>query len=337
MLEGPVHKDDFDGNLVFGNKRFHQETNRQDTIEDVTTAEWGHQFFDIVDGVLRPKEALFELIDHCPCCSSENVSLKFTVRGLGIYECADCSFGFQNPRIKAKHVSDIYAERYVMDRVYGSDMAMQLDRKKFLYGLQCVSACRDQIDTALDVGCGTGFSLDVYEEYGVGKAIGIEPGEYEAGSDTDTRISYDFMTVVPAQYQDLSLITLWDTLEHIHDFHLMLESAYRALIPGGVLLIMVPNFRSLATRLIKEDSPTFQIDHISYFSEKSLTRAIESKGFQMKRLETVISEIDNCRNYLEFKEPYFSTPAGEPAFDWLTADYIHSNMLGSRLLAVAQK
>jgi hypothetical protein len=66
-------------------------------------------------------------------------------------------------------------------------------------------------------------------------------------------------------------------------------------------------------------------------------REMTQSNFKVVSKETVISEIDNCRNYLEFSGPYNSAPKNEQAFDWLTLDYIHENMPGSRLLFIIKK
>lgn len=338
MKKSKIHKNEFDGNIVFGNKAFHEGTNRDQVIENVVVeSRWGQKFFQKKNGGLEPIEKYFDVLENCPCCNSKKIFKKIVTRGISIYECSDCLFGFQNPMIKPQFVAEIYEELYVMDVVYSSDMANELDRIKFLYGIQIARSVNPNITSVLDVGCGAGHSLDVYESAGITKVLGIDPGEYTKNGLPDTRIQTSFMEVVPDNFTNISLVTMWDTLEHIHDFQRMLNSIYDALEVGGVVLIMVPNFRSLATRLIKEKSPVFQIDHISYFSKDALTFAMESAKFNVRHFETVISEIDNCRNYLEFNEPYFSTPKCESAFEWLTPDYIHQNMLGSRLLVIGQK
>lgn len=336
MKKIKFNKDDFDGNLVFGGKQFHISTNRETVLENVSSGLWGNDFFSGSPSTRGVRKDLFEVLENCPCCSSSEIDEKLQVNGLKIFQCSECLYGFQNPRIKSENVSKIYEDTYVMDEVYDSPVAIDLDKIKFQYGIQTASDYYGVITSALDVGCGTGLSLDVYQDFGISEVYGIDPGKY-THSKADDRISSSFLLEIPEKFKDLSLITLWDTLEHIHDYKALLKSIYKALAPGGLCLILVPNFLSLATRLMREKSPVFQIDHIHYFSSIGLELSLNQLNFDVIHKETVISEIDNCRNYLEFKEPYFSSPSNEPAFNWLDANFIHSNMLGSRLFFIAKK
>jgi len=154
---------------------------------------------------------------------------------------------------------------------------------------------------------------------------------------SDIEIITDFSDDIPNHIKNIDLISLWDTLEHIHNFNKMLSYTYNALSIRGLLVILVPNLNSLASRLIRKNSGTFCIYHLNYFTENSLGLLLKNHGFKVLQKETVISEIDNCRNYLEFQEPYMNVPKNESAFDWLTPEYIHKNMLGSRLFFIAQK
>ena len=53
--------------------------------------------------------------------------------------CFSCKFGFKNPRVKKEKVTDIYCDTYVMDSVYESEIAKELDSIKFQYGIQLAS------------------------------------------------------------------------------------------------------------------------------------------------------------------------------------------------------
>lgn len=331
-----IDKNDFDGNIVFGGKIFHDLTKRKEVIANITQGKWGQDFFTDKSVERTAKLERFDILENCPCCKSKEIYKSLNINGLIIFTCRKCLLGFQNPRVKKEWISEIYKNTYVMDQVYDSESAVKLDKIKFKYGLQVASKYKFNLSPALDVGCGTGLSLDTYSEFGIEKVFGIDPGKY-TNSASDKRIEESFLDNIPDKFNGLSLITLWDTLEHIYDYKNMIISCYKCLASGGLCLILVPNFYSLATRLMRNLSPVFQIDHIYYFSLKSLCLSLTEAGFSIVHSETVISEIDNCRNYLEFNEPYFSIPQNDKSFSWLTPEYIHENKLGSRLLIVAKK
>lgn len=133
------------------------------------------------------------------------------------------------------------------------------------------------------------------------------------------------------------VIMIWDVLEHIDDLSIFLSIVRKAMKNNGLLLVMVPNLKSLATRIIREKSPTFTWQHLNYFTIASLSKLLQKHHFSVRFKETLISEVGNIHNYLSFEDPYMGISENNPAFDFLTPDYIHRNLLGSRLLVVARK
>ena len=105
-------------------------------------------------------------------------------------------------------------------------------------------------------------------------------------------------------------------------------------------MILVPNLESLATRLIREKSPTFCIDHLFYYTKLGLTNLFKlTKGFKLVHAESVISELSNIHRFLSFQDPYNGTPPSTvwKDFDWITPDLISKKNLGSRLLLIVKK
>jgi SAM-dependent methyltransferase len=331
-----INKHEFDGNLKYGGKTFFKESCRDIVTDKVNSSDWAKEYYITSNNRNEPNLDYFDQLTNCPCCNMSDHQQIICKNGLSVSRCNDCGFGFQNPRFKKDKVSELYKDVYVMNDVYSSDVGMELDKIKFQYGIQKACLYKTDINKTLDIGCGVGYSLVEYQKCGIQNVIGIDPGKYE-GHNIDVNIYNCMLDEIPKELNNISLITMWDVLEHIHDFNKIIESVYESLEVNGLLLIMVPNLLSLATRLIRENSPTFCIDHLNYFTENSLSLLLEKNKFTIVMKETVISELDNCRNYLEFQTPYDSSPNREKAFNWLDADYIHNNMLGSRLLFIARK
>jgi SAM-dependent methyltransferase len=73
---------------------------------------------------------------------------------------------------------------------------------------------------------------------------------------------------------------MFDTIEHLFDPRAVLESIGRALVPGGLLLVGTPNFRSLSRALLGLDWAVLSpLEHLYYFEEPTLRRLLESSGF----------------------------------------------------------
>lgn len=330
-----IHKNDFDGNIVCGGKKFHESTCRDNIIKGKKYPHY--EYMRKNGGGYKPFKKYFERVNRCLICGSDKFESILEKDGLEIHHCGECTFGFQNPRFKSKYLHELYQQEYSLEKSYKSHQQNKLDEIKFNYAFQEIFQFRRKFNSVLDVGAGNLHFLHVCKDKGIKDLYGIEPGPCIDNQNDQFCIINDFLDDIPETLNSISLISLWDTLEHIHDIKKIICSCFKKLEKNGILIIFVPNLLSLASRLIREKSPTFCIYHLNYFTEVSLSKLLIDSGFTILKKETLISEIDNCRNYLEFQEPYFSVPKAESAFDWLTPEYIHDNMLGSRLFFIATK
>jgi hypothetical protein len=77
-------------------------------------------------------------------------------------------------------------------------------------------------------------------------------------------------------------------LEHAHDIGGWMDKSRDLLAPGGLLAIALPNFDSLARRLLQEREPFIcPPEHLNFFSAGSLTRLVEAHGFTVAATEWV--------------------------------------------------
>jgi 2-polyprenyl-3-methyl-5-hydroxy-6-metoxy-1,4-benzoquinol methylase len=78
------------------------------------------------------------------------------------------------------------------------------------------------------------------------------------------------------------VITMWQSLEHVHRPLEVLRSAYDLLVPGGKLVVAVPNFNSLGSEWFGEN--WFGLDlprHLTHFTPRTLTEMLETGGFRV--------------------------------------------------------
>ena len=127
---------------------------------------------------------------------------------------------------------------------------------------------------------------------------------------------------------------MWNVLEHLYDIQTIVSDVKQMLKPGGLFFVMVPNIESLASRIIRERSPTFNWKHVSHFTRGSLERLMTSCGLATEHFETVITEIDNVKSYLSGEYPYHGYGDPDGLFDFITPEYIHRNFLGSRMIGI---
>lgn len=76
-------------------------------------------------------------------------------------------------------------------------------------------------------------------------------------------------------------ITFWAVVEHLARPKAFLQKAHSLLKPGGLCIVLVPNLRSLAARLLGVKYRYVYPQHLNYFSATTLTRLGETVGFQI--------------------------------------------------------
>ncbi len=72
-------------------------------------------------------------------------------------------------------------------------------------------------------------------------------------------------------------ITLWAVAEHLAEPKQFLEKAYAVLKPGGLCFVLVPNFKSLAVRLLGVKYRYVYAQHLNYFTARTLTALCAAK------------------------------------------------------------
>jgi 2-polyprenyl-3-methyl-5-hydroxy-6-metoxy-1,4-benzoquinol methylase len=81
------------------------------------------------------------------------------------------------------------------------------------------------------------------------------------------------------------VVTMWHSLEHVHDPLAVLRAASQLLTPGGRLLVAVPNVDSLPFRWFGPawlglDLPR----HLTHFTPATLSASVRAAGFRVKAL-----------------------------------------------------
>ena len=323
-------KNAFDGSLVFGTKTFNKRTGRDRHLDHRQRA---REFFvDIASGQLRPG---LTQPRSCPACEGrENIEI-FVKDGFPHVRCQHCEMVYVTPMPSEEALLKFYEEESSWTEVLFSTEQVDLDKKKFAYGLQLIQHYKGRGDL-LDIGCGPGFFLEAARDCGW-QVAGMEMNErcVVLLQELDIPVHTEPLEESTLPANSFECVSMWEVLEHLQEPRVALERIHQLLRPGGVLLICVPNFGSLINRILHEEAGTFSgYTHINFFTIDTLTRMQQDCGFEVVEKESVITELGSINNYLSFEHPYFGE--GETVMPHLTPQYIHENMLGSRLLTVAR-
>jgi SAM-dependent methyltransferase len=192
--------------------------------------------------------------------------------------------------------------RYYFAQLYSSVVARTLDGLAVwplhlyarMFGHVCFPELADSGASALDVGCGSGWLMKKLQEEGW-ITYGIEPSAEAAARAralTERPVLEGTLPGVELKPESFDFVSFWHVLEHVPSPLATLQQVYECLVPGGCLLIVVPNFASMERRLA--GSKWFGLDlprHLYQFEPRSIERLLKHAGF------------DVC-HYVCFNEPW---------------------------------
>ena len=204
--------------------------------------------------------------------------------GFEIVSCLACGSARTWPALDAQSIGPWYPPAYYGTRnVRFNRLFERLTR---WFRRRRAYAIRRLIPTGkvLDVGCGRGLTLSFLRESGF-ETVGIELSAAAATHardvlGLDVRVS-DFLSE-PLEPRSFAAVIFWHSLEHMADPMKALARAHELLSPGGVLVVAVPNFDSLQSRVCGTE--WFHLDvprHYVHFTARGLRRAIEQHGFSV--------------------------------------------------------
>ncbi len=136
---------------------------------------------------------------------------------------------------------------------------------------------------AIDVGAGSGPLLPWLAKIGFDPVIGIEPSRAAidaAPATVRTMLREGMFTPDMVADTKPSLLCSFMTLEHVADPAEFIAAAYQLLEPGGMLAVVVHNWRAPLNRLLGLRSPIIDVEHLQLFSPRSTRALLGRAGFE---------------------------------------------------------
>ena len=205
-----------------------------------------------------------------------------------IVKCQDCEFLFTNPRVKEEKIGEYYkSDKYISHTNSNKGLFNFLYQTVRKYAIKTkTKLLLNSIGTKthLDVGCGTGEFLNSCNIKNI-KCIGIEPSEIARSKaiknyDLDIRSETNLNQFNMDEFDSVSM---WHVLEHVYDLNKTIEHLNRIIRNNGVLIIAVPNHKSLDAKKYKNYWAAWDVPiHVNHFCPKTITNLMSKYNFTLK-------------------------------------------------------
>lgn len=238
----------------------------------------------------------------CPACASERRAIRLERFGRKVMQCLDCDIGYVDAF--PKDTGDVYSnEGYIATQQTG--YLENVDYRKQRFAMERLEIIRRHLKRGskgarlLDVGCGTGWFLEVARDQGY-VVSGIEIGR-DLAQYTSQKLGATIHTVPLTELspdEKFDVITLFDVLEHVTDPRALLGSIHSHLNPEGIALLFTPNLDSVGIALLGERSSLIMpAEHLFYFTPTSLCKLIEETPLEVLEFETKGMDIPDFYSY----------------------------------------
>jgi SAM-dependent methyltransferase len=213
--------------------------------------------------------------------------------GLTLWACRECGFIFSDKWAGGFDPKELYSSFYDRNEIVGRfhspvEVVIRLFR---LFRAFKIWTIRPGARSILDIGSGRGFMLYYLKRFfGFRRAAGtqVSRGAYEFSRDVlGLEMYHDDLPECGLESGSFEVVTLWHVLEHVLDPGRYLEEIRRLLVPGGRLVIEVPNFRSWTRAYTGLDWMGLDPDyHVHFFTPEALAAALERNGFRVRLVHT---------------------------------------------------
>ena len=234
----------------------------------------------------------------CPTCSSKDQSKVYAEANYNLdvldgyafasrkipenmhyrlVECPSCDTLYANPLPSLKHLAQNYHEA-----AFDSSEEAHFAARTYARHLPAIIKNIPNTQGAIDIGTGDGAFLEELLKKGFTQVVGVEPSKAPIqASLPEIRpfIKKGLFNSRSFKKNNVSLITCFQTFEHLYDPLKTCRESYRILKKGGAFYIVCHNRRSLSCRILGFKSPIFDIEHLQLFSPQSAMALLTKAGF----------------------------------------------------------
>jgi SAM-dependent methyltransferase len=195
-----------------------------------------------------------------------------------LIECAGCGLLYGSPVLSPETLAEAYRDADFDGGNEGRYASITYAREiqKIMYRLP-------DLNEALDIGTGDGAFLEQLIGLGFQNPIGVEPSQAPYGAappEIRDRIRLGLFRSEDYSPGKFSLVTCFQTMEHIWDPHGLARAVLPLLKSGGAFVMVVHNRHAISARALGFKSPIFDIEHLQLFSPETARNLLKRAGYK---------------------------------------------------------
>ncbi len=305
------------------------------------------ELIDEKSGLLNTK---FSKEINCPLCNAKKQYHKnlFIKDGYTFVRCESCEMIFSNPQVDSSLLGELYGHSKANDlwvEIQESKKEQGWKKEYYEDNINIINTLKnDKQTTLMDIGCSSGYFLEILNNYqssinGTGVELSQKAFLYAKNKKLEV---YNCFLNELNENLTYDMFTLFGVLEHLPNPFQIFEDIKLKANKGAIVLAIVPNAYSLYHMFLQSKSVSFDgRNHLLYFSQKTLKELFEKNDFEILKLDTVLTGLDNIKKQIQWLDPYkndntYKYLDDTLINDCLNEDYILKNNLGLRLRIVAK-
>lgn len=231
----------------------------------------------------------------CPVCGFDGKHVLYTQRfasfdrgsigdGYDIVTCTRCGACFASGLPNERRFAAYYADSSKYDLGGSGPTLPEADIRRYADQARFVAAgVPDRTAPVLDVGTATGGFLQALAEVGFESLFGVDPSPDAvrvARDEFGLNVIAGGLDAAATWGHQFGLVTYVAVLEHVLHPREQVREVGRYLRPGGYLFICVPDASAFPAHA-KAPFQEFSVEHINFFTARSLANAMGLEGYSL--------------------------------------------------------
>jgi 2-polyprenyl-3-methyl-5-hydroxy-6-metoxy-1,4-benzoquinol methylase len=231
----------------------------------------------------------------CPACAANVSEPAFRKYELEYVRCAECATLYINPRPSLAVLAEYYAksENYAYWNKYIFPASEKARREKIFKPrvARVLEICRRYGiggDVLLEVGAGFGiFCEEMTKAAAFKRIIGVEPTPELARTCRERGLEIVEQPIEEVRLDTaVDVVASFEVIEHLFSPRDFILQSRALLKDNGLLVLTCPNGQGFDVEVLQAVSDTVDVEHLNYFNPRSLSRLVETCGFEVLEVST---------------------------------------------------